>query len=263
MNNITVIIISKNDSDVIGNAILSARKLTSEIIVIDSNPDDLTQQVCQRLKVRNIKNPFKNFSDQRNFGMSYATTDWVMYLDSDERITDDFASELIKEIKNFDEHQGIGGFRVKRKTYFYGQDWNFLDQVERVFLRKNFLEWKGVVHETPVIKGRFKEIKSPILHYTHRNLSQMVRKTNEWSDYEANLRFKNQHPRLAPWRFFRVMITAFLKSYIQEKGYRNGTYGIIEALFQAFSIFITYAKLWEMQTLKTTTKVIKNELTKI
>lgn len=247
MTNITVIIISKNDSDVIGDAIISARKLTDEILVIDSNADNLTQKVCQKLKVRVIKNPFKNFSDQRNFGISYATTDWVMYLDSDERITDRFSSELKKKLKDFDEDAGIGGFRIQRKTYFYGQDWNFSDRVERVFLRKKFVEWQGVVHETPKIKGSFHNIESPILHYTHRNLSQMVKKTNEWSEYEANLRFKNQHPRLVPWRFFRVMTTAFLNSYIKEKGYKNGTYGVIEATYQSFSIFITYAKLWEKQ----------------
>jgi hypothetical protein len=44
------------------------------------------------------------------------------------------------------------------------------------------------------------------------------------------------------------MITGFLGSYIKNKGYKNGTEGIIEAIFQSYSMFITYAKLWEKQT---------------
>jgi len=104
-----------------------------------------------------------------------------------------------------------------------------------------------VVHETPTIKGAFGEIERPINHYTHRSLSQMVEKTNEWSEYEAELRIKAGHPEMTWWRFFRVIVTAFFKSYVFEKGYKNGTEGIIEAIYQSFSIFITYAKLWEMQ----------------
>ena len=75
----------------------------------------------------------------------------------------------------------------------------------------------------------------------------MLRKTNEWSEYEAKLRLASSHPKLVPWRFVRVMVTEFFNSYVKNKGYKNGTLGLIEGLYQAFSIFITYAKLWEMQ----------------
>ena len=78
----------------------------------------------------------------------------------------------------------------------------------------------------------------------------MLVKTNEWSEYEAKLRFNSSHPKLVPWRFIRVMATEFINSYFKNKGYKNGTYGLIEGLYQAFSIFITYAKLWEMQEKK-------------
>jgi hypothetical protein len=78
----------------------------------------------------------------------------------------------------------------------------------------------------------------------------MVAKTNEWSEYEARLRLNAKHPRLVAWRFIRVMMTAFTDSFIKSKGYRNGTYGFIEAIYQAFSMFITYAKLWELQQKK-------------
>jgi hypothetical protein len=94
------------------------------------------------------------------------------------------------------------------------------------------------------------QIESPIQHFTHRNLSQMVRKTNEWSLFEAKLRLESKHPQLAPWRFLRVMGTEFINSYVKNKGYKNGVYGLIEGMYQAFSIFITYAKLWELQQRK-------------
>ncbi|OGG08273.1 hypothetical protein A2154_00830 [Candidatus Gottesmanbacteria bacterium RBG_16_43_7] len=86
-----------------------------------------------------------------------------------------------------------------------------------------------------------------MIHTTHDNLEEMVAKTNQWSETEARLRFENQHPPIVWWRFFRVMWTSFYKSYITERGYKAGTVGLIESIYQAYSMFITYAKLWEMQ----------------
>jgi hypothetical protein len=42
-------------------------------------------------------------------------------------------------------------------------------------------------------------------------------------------------------------MTGFLDSYVKQKGYKAGTVGLVESMFQGFSMFITYARLWEMQ----------------
>ena len=75
----------------------------------------------------------------------------------------------------------------------------------------------------------------------------MLDKTIQWSKIEAELRYKSGHPPMSWWRFIRVMLTAFYDSYIKQKGYSVGTAGFIESMFQAYSMFITYARLWEMQ----------------
>jgi hypothetical protein len=75
----------------------------------------------------------------------------------------------------------------------------------------------------------------------------MVEKTNKWSVIEARLRFDAGHPPVVWWRFPRVMLQAFSNSYITQGGWKAGAVGLMESMFQAFSIFITYAKLWELQ----------------
>jgi hypothetical protein len=75
----------------------------------------------------------------------------------------------------------------------------------------------------------------------------MIAKTNEWSEIEAQLRFNNDHPIISWWRIFRVMLTAFWQSYVKQSGWKAGTVGLIESIYQAFSMFVTYSKLWEMQ----------------
>jgi hypothetical protein len=75
----------------------------------------------------------------------------------------------------------------------------------------------------------------------------MLNKTIDWSQTEAQLRYSGKHPKMAGWRFFRVMATGFFNSYIRQKGYKAGTAGLIESIYQGYSMFITYARLWEMQ----------------
>ncbi len=250
MKGITVIIPTRDDGDVIADAIRSVKTIAEEVLVVDANNDNKTHDIAVKLGARVIKHHFKDFSDQRNYAILNATTPWVFYLDSDERATPEFCSEIQEVVARYDEESNIGGFFINRKTFYFGHDWHFEDRVQRLFYRKKFIEWKGKVHETPHIKGEYGVIASPVLHFTHRNLSQMVRKTNEWSEYEAKLRFESSHPPIVAWRFIRVMTSEFVNSYIKNKGYKNGTYGLIEAIYQAFSIFITYAKLWEMQQKK-------------
>jgi glycosyltransferase involved in cell wall biosynthesis len=247
MKKLTVIILAKDEEEVIGDAIKSAKDFASEILVIDANSQDKTSQIAEKQGAKVIKHSFKDFSDQRNFAVLYATTPWVMYLDSDERLTNEFKNEAEQIISGHKEFDPIGGYFVKRRTFYYGHDWGFDDRVQRLFIRERLEGWFGKVHETPKIKGEFGVINSPLVHLTHRNLSQMIKKTNEWSEFEAQLRLDAGHPILVPWRFIRVMTTSFIDSYFKNRGYKNGVYGLIEAIYQSFSIFITYAKLWEMQ----------------
>ena len=107
--------------------------------------------------------------------------------------------------------------------------------------------WKGAIHESPIIDGKVGELKNHLVHYTHQNLSSMVKKTNEWSEIEAQLLFESNHPQMTWWRFLRIMLTKFWQSYVNQGGWKIGAPGLIESIYQAYSYFIVYTKLWEKQ----------------
>jgi len=249
MEKIDVLILANNEEGVIKDAIESVKGWAENIVVIDAKSTDKTVEIAKKYGAQVFEHDFKDFSDQRNFAFTKAESPWVFYLDADERATEEFLDELRIKIESLSDDE-VGGFIVKRKTFYFGHDWGFVDEVARIFRVSKFGKWTGVVHETPVVSGQLIKIDSPILHFTHRNLEQMVEKTNEWSNFEAELRLKAHHPKMRSWRFFRVMLSAFIKSYVKDKGYKNGTYGLIESIYQSFSMFITYAKLWELQMKK-------------
>lgn len=247
---ITAVIIAYNEEEVISECLESLSGFADSILVIDSNSTDKTTEIAKKHNAKIISHNLESFAQQRNFAKTHVKTDWIFYLDADERLTSEFKKEALEKVAAFMPDSNIAGYFIKRKTYYFGKNWGLTDKVQRLFYTKKLNKWFGKIHETPDVTGEFETINSKVLHFTHRNLSQMVEKTNKWSNIEAELRFHAHHPQMSWWRFPRVMMPAFFRSYISEKGYRNGTAGVIESIYQAYSMFITYAKLWELQRKK-------------
>lgn len=243
MKNITAVIITKNEEAMIADC-LESLFFCSDVVVIDSKSEDLTVEIAERMGARVISHESKNFSEARNFGLEQVKTDWIFYVDADERVSKDLQKSLETTLSG----SPFSAFYVFRKNFYFGNyEWPYVEKIVRVFRKDDLRSWKGELHETPVVEGKIGELTGYLLHYTHRNLSEMVAKTIEWSKVEADLRIKAHHPKMAWWRFPRVMFGAFFDSYIRQKGWKAGTAGLVESLYQSFSIFITYARLWELQ----------------
>lgn len=241
---LSVVIIAKNAENNIVDA-LETVSFVDEIIVIDNESKDRTVDVSEKFGAKVFVHTSQDFSELRNFGLKKAKGEWVLYIDTDERVSSELA-ENIRQIVS--EKKDFSAYKIKRKNFYYGNhEWSYIEKLERLFLRKKLKEWYGQLHESPRFDGKVGELNGFLLHYTHRDLTIMLQKTIEWSDTEAKLRLAANHPKITWWRFLRVMSTAFFDSYIRQSGWKAGIAGIVESIYQAFSMFITYAKLWEMQ----------------
>lgn len=248
MSKISVIILTKNSEELIADC-LDSVSFCDEIIVIDDGSTDRTVDLVKHLGARVFNSISISFADKRNLGLSKAKCKWVLYIDSDEQVSSELKKNILEIInKTKTEYEA---YKLKRKNFYLGNhEWPTIEKHLRLFNKNSLKEWTGTLHETPLVDGETAEVEGFLLHYTHRDLSSMVDKTAKWSGIEAQLRFNANHPRMQAWRFGRVMLTAFWDSYIRQKGYKAGTTGLIESMYQAFSIFITYARLWEMQNAK-------------
>lgn len=246
MIKVSAIILTKNAEELIADCIDSV-SFCDEIIIIDDNSTDRTPDLAKHMGAHVFVDESKSFAEKRNFGLKKAKGRWVLYIDSDERVSPELKSNIEKIVKQ--ERSSVSAYRIKRKNFYFGNhEWPYIETLERLFKKTKLQEWYGDLHETAKVDGSVEEIDDGfILHYTHRDLTSMVDKTNKWSEMEANLRLQANHPKMSGWRFFRVMTTGFYDSYIKQEGWRAGTAGLVESLFQSFSMFITYAKLWEKQ----------------
>lgn len=242
---LSVIIIAKNEEERIVQCLESVA-FADERIVVDNGSTDKTIDFARGHGAKVCTAKELDFSGLRELGLKEAAGPWVLYIDADEEV----GEKLQKEILDVIRRDSVIGYSIRRDTYFLGQHWPYQDTVERLFLKSSLKGWHGTLHETPLYVGTIGTLAHPLIHRTHRTLEEMVAKTNDWSRLEAKLRLDAHHPPVVWWRLLRVMVTGFNRSFFTQGGWQAGTVGWIESIYQGFSMFVTYAKLWEMQQRK-------------
>lgn len=246
---LSAIIIAKNEEKTIANCLKSV-SWAEEIVLIDDESEDKTVKIAKKMGARVYIHKMRDFAQQREFGLKKARGGWVLYIDADERATEELRGEILEKLGG-EEEKNVVAYRIKRKNFYFGDyQWPMVERIERLFLKRALKGWRGPIHESPIIDGKVGELKNYLLHYAHQNLESMVKKTNQWSEIEAEMLFKCGHPKMCRWRFLRIMLTKFWQSYIGQGGWKIGTPGLIESIYQAFSYFIIYCKLWEKQQQK-------------
>jgi len=247
---LSVIIIAKNAENLIQDC-LDSVEFCDEIVVVDGGSIDRTNEIAKKAGAKIIKGVEKNFAEMRNTGLHAAKGEWILYVDTDERVSPELEKSIKYKVLSIKHSEEVVAYKIRRKNFYFGNhEWPYIETLERLFKRNALQGWHGALHESPIVKGEVGLLDGYLFHYTHRDLSSMIEKTLMWSQVEAELRFKNNHPKMTWWRFPRVMVTAFYDSYCRQKGYKAGTVGLIESMYQAFSMFITYARLWELQSKK-------------
>lgn len=259
---ITVIIHSLNEEKNISDCINSAKLLTDEIILIDMESGDKTAEIAKNLGVPVFNFPKSNYVEPaREFGINKAKTDWVFILDADERITEELADEITNVISvgtnfNSSDRRAIQEsplqktyYKIPRKNIFANIKWLkhggwWPDHQIRLINKKSFVNWPKRIHSTPQIKGNVSFLKNPLIHYFHGDLTDMVKKTVIFEDIESELLYKAGRTTTTK-TFFRKYLAELYRRLIKNLGFLDGTFGIIESLYQAFSKTITYLFLYE------------------
>src|SRR5258708_2606589 len=226
MKKLTGIIITKNEEVRIADCIDSL-SFCDEVIIVDSNSQDRTAEIAKHLggKVFSVDDDIFSQANRRNVGLEKVKTKWILYIDADERVTPDLRKSIEEVVANKDVL--YQGYLVQRQDFIFGNHkWPRVEKMERLFLKEALVEWYGDLHESPKVIGQIGELDGILNHYTHRDLFSMLEKTIAWAEIEANLRLATNHPKMAWWRFPRVMLKAFYESYIKQKGYKIGFVGL-------------------------------------
>ncbi len=240
------------------------------VLVVDSKSTDGTSDIAEQCAAEVLDFAWDGrFPKKRNWTLrNYQfKTEWVLFLDADEFVSEAFISEVQTAIKNTDKV----GFWLNFKNHFLGQKLKGGDPFKKLALfRLGAGEYETIeedswshldmeVHEHPVLEGTIGEIKSPIEHNDFRGLKHYIAKHNEYSSWEAKRylrlmkqqgeewdaltgRQKKKYRNLAKWWFAPAY---FLVSYFFKKGFLDGAVGFHFALMKAIYFYQIRLKIRE------------------
>jgi glycosyltransferase involved in cell wall biosynthesis len=243
---ITAIILTKNEEDTIIDCI-EALTFCDEVILIDDFSTDNTVSLARSYKnipVTVIQRKLnENFSDQRNFGLAQAKSEWVLFVDADEIVSKKLSQEIEKSLS---EDTKINGYNIPRKDIVLGKELNFGETGSMRTIRlakKNAGKWEGVVHEQWNISGTVGSLENYLTHQPHKNISEFLTKINVYTTLRANELYVQKKKS----NLFQILIypfAKFIKNYILFKGYKDSTAGFVHAMLMSFHSFLVRGKLY-------------------
>lgn len=242
---ISLVVITKNEESNIERCLRSV-PFAKDIVVLDSSSQDKTRELAKHMGARVFDEPFRGYRDQKQRAVDLATTDWILSLDADEALSPELAAE-IQSLLN--DSPKFAAYEIPRLSFHMGRwirhgGW-YPDRQIRLFNRQ-LCKWeKGHVHEkisTPSL-GR---LQTSIQHWVFENLSDQVNTNNHYSSLGAKDLFERGKIFTLVHLLFKP-VSKFVETYIWKLGCLDGMPGFIVAVGAAYSVFLKYAKLWEMR----------------
>ena len=228
--------------------VLDAVKDFDEVLVCDMESTDSTLEIAQKNGCRVVTFPKEGHSivePAREFAIHEATNQWVLVIDADELVTPALRDYLYAVINKGNAPAGIA---IPRKNYFMGHFLHsaYPDYVLR-FFRQDLTHWPAVIHCSPEVNGTVVRIPAQqkelaLEHLANDTVSDIIRKSNTYSDYELPRRRQKNYGIGA---LFGRPLFRFFKSYVLKRGFLDGTSGLIHAMLDAYYQFVIASKLIE------------------
>jgi glycosyltransferase involved in cell wall biosynthesis len=246
MANITAIVIAKDEEQMIVNC-LETLGWCDQVLVINNGSSDRTEQLSEQWGAKVVNYASQDFAKLREVALKYIKTDWIFYVDADERVSPQLAKEISVNI----ETQSADAFTLKRKNICYGYELQHggfgQDLVTRIFKKAVLEGWTGEIHESPVYRGEVKELQTKLLHLTHRSTQDNLFKSAQWTIKEAHLLADSGVKPVKFMTLIRKGVMEFVRRAYLKKGYKDGLPGMIEALVQGMNRIMVYIQVWELQ----------------
>jgi glycosyltransferase involved in cell wall biosynthesis len=241
------VVITKNEEANIRECLESIR-LADELIVVDAESCDKTIELVRACGAKVSVRSWPGLGLQKNFGMAQASSDWILILDADERVTEELRGK-IKACRDGWTSGAPVAYRIPRRKFFYGA-WVrgggvYPDYQVRLF-RRGIAQYNDVaVLENLIVDGEIGTLVEHLDHYTERRIQDHFTKFGLYTTLAAQEKAKKA--RTAGWSdlVFRPLVV-WVKTYVLKWGNRDGVRGLIVCVFASMYTFVKYAKLWDV-----------------
>jgi glycosyltransferase involved in cell wall biosynthesis len=273
LSGLAVVILTYNEEVNLPHALSSVCGWANEVFLLDSYSSDATVNIGQRYGCTVKWNRFENYAEQRNFALQHLPirSEWVFFLDADERVPEELRSEITSVIRSLPEENG---FYIKRRLIWMGR-WirrgYYPTWILRLFRRGKGRCEDRPVNEHMIVEGKVGYLRNDFSHEDRRGITDWISKHNSYATREAQQLLKSpptvgyrdidaklfgtqdQRKRWIRNRLWQRMpplvrpFLYFLYRYILKGGFLDGReafiYHFLQGLWFPFLIDVKYLEL--------------------
>src|SRR3989339_272836 len=261
---LSVVLSVHNEETNIREALESVKNLANEIIIVDNESTDKTEQIAKK-HTKNIldhKNTPNSLNTPKNYGFSKAQSDWILSLDADERVSPELAKEINSVISvpgslrnghtlTEVSQTSVNGYWMPRQNLVFGKwlehgIW-YPDYQLRLF-RKEKGRFPAIHnHEFLAVEGKTEKLKGHLIHKSYSGITEYIDKFNHtYTDNEAE-NFLKSGKKIIWIDAIRWPLSDFITNFFARRSYKDGLHGLVLSLLQAFYALAVFSKIWERQ----------------
>jgi hypothetical protein len=245
---LTAVILTLNEAQNIQTC-MERLRWADQILVFDSYSTDETVALAQAAGAEVVQHRFVNYSQQRNAALAAAQpTNWVLFVDADERATDALAAEIQTVIA---QSRPEVGWWIPRHNYIFGHrmrgtGWWPDTQLRLLRPTRAHYDESRAVHEEAILDGPVGELSAPLIHYNYETLAQFHAKQRRYTDFDAQV-LHERGIRPQWYTPYTQCLRHFWWRFVKLSGWRDGPHGVLLSGLMAYYEMVKYRKVQRMQ----------------
>ena len=244
---LAVALIVKNEAKNLDACLKTVAEWVDEIVILDSGSTDETEKVARKYTEKfHVNKDWPGFGPQRRLAQEYVESDFVLWLDADERITDELKVSIQQAVEK-NEPKTL--YSICRLSWVFGRyirhcGW-YPDRVVRLYPTQLTQYDDSLVHEKVEISTdmNVKVLSGDAIHYTYNDLHHYLVKSAGYAQAWAEQREK-RGKKSSILEGMLHAVACFLKMYVFKAGFLDGKQGFLLSVLSAHSTLVKYADLW-------------------
>lgn len=248
MPTLSVAMIVKNEAQDLAACLESVQGWVDEIVILDSGSSDDTEQIARRFGAKFYQNTdWQGFGKQRQRAQQYVTSDYVLWLDADERVTTELKASILQAVEKAEKNTV---YQLPRLSEVFGRQirhsgW-YPDYVVRLYPTALAHYGDELVHEKVHYPSgtRVAKLQGDLLHFTYKDIHHYLTKSANYAKAWAMQRAA-KGKKAGIGQGIGHALGCFIKMYLLKAGFLDGKQGLLLAILSAHSTFVKYADLWD------------------
>lgn len=247
MATLGVAMIVKNEAENLAACLATVQGWVDEIVILDSGSTDNTHEIAEQFGAKfYVNTDWQGFGKQRQLAQSYLTSDFILWLDADERVTETLRQSIQQAVAKAFPNVA---YKVPRLSSVFGREirhsgW-YPDYVLRLYPTALAQYNDQLVHEKVVLPphAKVEKLTGDLQHFTYKDLHHYLVKSAGYARAWAEQREKSGKTA-SLWQGVNHALGCFIKMYFFRAGFLDGKQGFLLAILSAHSTFVKYADLW-------------------